>query len=114
MKYAMLIYPKPGSHEALSKDEYEAVNGEYMALREDPRCVTGAHLHPVETATTLRVQDGKALTTDGPYADTKEFFGGYYVFDVDDLDQALELAARIPAARMGGAIELRPVVEEYS
>ena len=114
MKYAMLIYPKPGSHEALSKDEHEAVDGEYMALREDPRCVTGAHLQPVETATTLRVQDGKALTTDGPYADTKEFFGGYYVFDLDDLDQALELAARIPAARMGGAIELRPVVEEYS
>ncbi len=114
MKYAMLIYPKPGSHEALSKDEHESVDGEYMALREDPRCLTGAHLQPVETATTLRVQDGKALTTDGPYADTKEFFGGYFVFDVDDLDQALELAARIPAARMGGAIELRPVVEEHS
>ena len=114
MKYAMLIYPMPGSHEALSKDEQEAVDGEYMALRQDPRCVTGAHLQPVETATTLRLQDGKTLTTDGPYAETKEFFGGYFVFDVDDLDQALGLAARIPAARMGGAIELRPVVEEYS
>ena len=114
MKYALLIYPRPGSHEALPKDEQETVDGEYMALRRDPRCVTGAHLQPVETATTLRLQDGKALTTDGPYADTKEFFGGYFVLDVDDLDQALELAARIPAARMGGAIEIRPVVEEYS
>ena len=111
MKYAMLIYPQPGSHEALSKDEQKAVDGEYMALREDPRCVTGAHLQPVETATTVRVEDGKALTTDGPFADTKEVFGGYFVFEVDDLDQALELAARIPAARMGGAVEVRPVVE---
>ena len=87
MKYAMLIYPTPGSHEALPRDEQAAVDGEYMALRRDPRCVTGAHLQPVETATTLRLQDGKALTTDGPYADTKEFFGGYFVFDVDDLDR---------------------------
>ena len=59
----------------------------------------------------MRVQDGRALTTDGPYADTKEVFGGYYVFDAENLDQAIELAARIPAARLGGAIEVRPIGE---
>ncbi len=112
MKYALLIYSKPGSHEALSKQEYEGVFAEYLALADDPRCDSGAQLQPVETATTVRVEDGRMLTTDGPYADTKEVFGGYYVFEADNLDQAIELAGRIPAARLGGAIEVRPVVEQ--
>ena len=74
--------------------------------------MTGGHqLQPPETATTVRVQDGRTLTTDGPFAETKDAFGGYYLFEADDLDAAIELAARIPAARMGGAIEVRPVVE---
>jgi hypothetical protein len=111
MKYALLIYSKPGSHEALPEDEYKSMFAEYTALREDSRCQDGAALQPIETATTVRVQDGRTLTTDGPYADTKEVFGGYYVFDADDLDQAIELAARIPAARLGGAVEVRPLVE---
>jgi hypothetical protein len=87
------------------------VVGEYFALRDDPRCLDGAGLQGTETATTVRVDDGRTLTTDGPYADTKEVFGGYYVFEADDLDQAIEVAARIPAARMGGAVEVRPVME---
>ena len=66
---------------------------------------------PPETATTVRVQDGKTLTTDGPFVETKEAIGGYLLFEADDLDAAIELAARIPAARMGGAIEVRPIVE---
>jgi hypothetical protein len=111
MKYAMLIHEKPGYSEALAEDEQKAVFAEYMALAEDPRARGGAQLQPVETATTVRVQDGHTLTTDGPYADTKEVFGGYYVFEADDLDEAIELAARIPAARLGGAIEVRPLVE---
>jgi hypothetical protein len=82
-----------------------------MALANDSRCVASGQLQPIETATTVRVQDGRALTTDGPFADTKEVFGGYYVFDADNLDQAIELAARIPATRLGGAVEVRPVVE---
>lgn len=110
MKYALLIYSKPGSHEALSKDKYDAALGEYGALSEDPRCDSGAQLQPVETATTVRVQDGRTLTTDGPFADTKEVFGGYYVFEAGNLDEAIELASRIPAARIGGAVEVRPVV----
>jgi hypothetical protein len=111
MKYALLIYDKPGSHEALPDQEREAVYGEYFALSADSRCVGGAQLQPVQTATTVRVQEGRTLTTDGPFADTKEVFGGYYVFDVANLDEALELAARIPAARLGGSVEIRPLVE---
>jgi hypothetical protein len=111
MRYALLIYTKPGSHEALSEAEREATSGEYFALSEDPRCVSGAQLQPVETATTVRVDEGRTLTTDGPYADTKEVFGGYYVFDAGNMDEAIELAARIPAARLGGSVEVRPVVE---
>ena len=84
---------------------------EYRALAEDPRARGSAQPQRVEIATTVRVQDGQTLTTDGPYADTKEVFGGYYVFEADNLDEAIELAARIPAARLGGAIEVRPLVE---
>jgi hypothetical protein len=111
VKYALLIYSKPGSHEALSEGEYKSVFGEYMALIDDPRCIGSGQLQPVETATTVRVQDGKTLTTDGPFADTKEVFGGYYLFEADNLDEAIELAGRIPAARLGGAVEVRPLME---
>jgi hypothetical protein len=111
MKYALLIYSKPGSHEELPEAEQQAVFGEYTALREDQRCVDGAGLQPVETATTIRIQDGRTLTTDGPFADTKEVFGGYYVYDVPSIDEALEVAARIPAVKLGGSVEVRPVLE---
>ncbi len=110
MKYAMLVYAVPGSHE-LPEDELGAVMGEYMALRSEPGYVDSAQLHPPEMAATLKVQDGQTLTTDGPFADTKEVLGGYYVIEVDDLDQALAYAARIPSARMGGAVEVRPIVD---
>jgi hypothetical protein len=110
MKYALLIYPKPGSHEALGEDEGKSVTAEYWALREDPRCLGGAHLQPSETATTVRDGGGEGLITDGPFADTKEVLGGYYVFEGSDLDEALEFAQRIPAIRLGGAVEVRPLV----
>jgi hypothetical protein len=111
MKYALLIYSKPGSFEALSDAERDAALAEYAALSEDSRCIGGAQLQPAQTATTVRVQNGSTLTTDGPFADTKEVFGGYYLFDASNLDEALELAGRVPAARTGGAVEVRPVVE---
>lgn len=110
MQYAMLIYAEPGYTDALSEDEQRTMFAEYVALGEDPRTRGGAQLQPIETATTVRVQEGQTLTTDGPFADTKEVFVGYYVFEADDLDEAIELAARIPAARLGGAIEVRPLV----
>lgn len=111
MKYAMLIYPKAGSHEALGPDEYETVNAEYLALREDPRCLGGGHLQPIETVTTVRHGGAENLIIDGPYADTKEVLGGYYVFDASNLDEALEFAQRIPAVRLGGGVEVRPLYE---
>jgi hypothetical protein len=110
MQYALLIYGKPGATEALSQDEREAVHREYMELREMPEMVGGASLHPVQTATTVRVRDDQVLVTDGPFADTKEVFAGFYLLEADDLDRATEIAARIPAARLGGSVEIRPVV----
>jgi hypothetical protein len=111
VQYAMLIHYEPGHTDGLSEDEFKAMFAEYTALRDDPGYIASAELQPIETATTVRVQDGQTLTTDGPFADTKEVFGGYYVFEADSLDEAIELAARIPAARLGGAIEVRPLVE---
>lgn len=110
MKYALLIYLKPGSHEALSEDEANVVNREYFAVRDEDGVVDGGHLQPVHAATTVRMRDGETLTTDGPFADTREVLGGYYIVEADDLDRALELAARIPAVRLGGSVEVRPFV----
>jgi len=114
MQYALLIYSRPGATEALGDDEQEAVHRQYLELRELPGMLGGAALHPVETATTVRVLDDAVLITDGPFADTKEIFAGFYLVEADDLDQATEIAARIPAVRLGGSVEIRPVVTEPS
>ncbi|WP_019203916.1 YciI family protein [Tsukamurella sp. 1534] len=111
MKYALLIHPKPGSHQALSPEEYGPVNAAYLALRDDPRCLGGAHLQDGDTATTVRHAPGGSLVTDGPFADTREVLGGYYVIEAEDLDDALEFTHRIPAIRLGGAVEIRPLVD---
>jgi hypothetical protein len=111
MKYALLVYTKPGIYEALADADREQATNDYMALANDSRVASSAQLQPIETATTVRVQDGRTLTTDGPFADTKEVFGGYYVLDADNIDEAIDAAARIPAARMEGSVEVRPVVE---
>src|ERR1700678_2859881 len=111
MKYALLIYSKPGSHDALPDDERDAVLGEYVALTSDSRYVDSAQLQPVETATTVRVRDGRTLTTDGPFADTKEVFAGYYVLEAEHLDEAIELASRVPTTWLGGSVEVGPLME---
>jgi hypothetical protein len=117
MKYMLLIHqgttPTPPSEEweRLSDEEKGAVYGAYKAINETPGVTSGLQLAPPETATTVRVADGKTLTTDGPFVEIKEAVGGYLLFEADDLDAAIELASRIPAARMGGAIEVRPIVE---
>lgn len=111
MKYAMLIYPKQGSHEDLGEEEAAALTDEYLALRADARCVGGAHLQPADMTTTVRHGSAKNLITDGPFADAKEVLGGYYVLEASDLDAALDFAQRIPAVRLGGAVEVRPLVE---
>jgi hypothetical protein len=111
VKYALLINEDPDVHEGRSDSEREAITAEYMALRQDERAVGGARLHPAATATTVRVEGGEPMFTDGPFADTKEFLGGFYIVEAADLDGALEFAARIPAARFGGAVEVRPLME---
>jgi hypothetical protein len=114
MKYALLVYTEPGSYESLPEDERMRVSGQYAAVSETSGIVGGAQLQPVATATTIRVNDGHALTTDGPFADTKEVFGGFYLLDADSLDRAIEVASQIPATWMGGSVEIRPLVEAQS
>jgi hypothetical protein len=113
MQYLLQIYSNDAAStfEDLPENEQQSVMGEYFAISSSPGVTGGAQLQPPGTATTVRVQDGSTLTTDGPFLETKEALGGYYLFEADDLDAAIELAARIPAARMGGAIEVRPLVE---
>jgi hypothetical protein len=117
MKYMLLIYqgdtPLPGSDEweRLSDEEKGAVYAAYGSINETPGVTPGVRMAPPETATTVRVQDGKTMTTDGPFVELKEAIGGYLFYEAADLDAAIELAVRIPAARMGGAIEVRPLVE---
>ena len=118
MKYMLLIHqgsaPMPYDQEAwgrLSEDEQQAVYADYQALNQTPGVSPGLQLQPPETATTVRVENGSTLTTDGPFVAIKEALGGYFVFEADDLDAANEVASRVPAARMGGAVEVRPVVE---
>ena len=84
---------------------------DYQAINQTPGVSPGVQMQPPETATTVRVQDGRTLTTDGPFVAVKEALGGYLFFEADDLDAAIELASRVPAARMGGAVEVRPLVE---
>jgi hypothetical protein len=118
VKYMLLIHqgdaPTPYSPEEwarLSEDEQNAVYAAYKAINETPGVSPGVQMQPPEMATTVRVQDGQTLTTDGPFVAVKEALGGYLFFEADDLDAAIELASRVPAARMGGAVEVRPIVE---
>ncbi len=118
MKYLLFIHqgttPTPADPEAwnrLSDDEKNAVYTAYREINETPGVTPGVQMQPPELATTVRVQDGRTLTTDGPFVAVKEALGGYLVYEADDLDTAIELAARIPAAWLGGAIEVRPLVE---
>jgi hypothetical protein len=118
MRYLLLIHqgttPTPRDPEAwaqLPEDEQNAVFADYKAINETPGVTPGEQMDSPETATTVRVQDGRTLTTDGPFAELKEAIGGYFFFEADDLDAAIALAARVPAARMGGAVEVRPIAE---
>jgi hypothetical protein len=118
MKYMLLIHqgdtPTPRDPEAwarLSEDERDAVVADYQAVSQTPGVSPGLQLQDPETATTVRVDNGNLLVTDGPFVAVKEALGGYVVFEAESLDAAIALAARIPAARLGGAVEVRPVQE---
>jgi hypothetical protein len=116
MQYLLLIHhggaatpDDPDAWGRLSEDEQQAVYADYQAINQTPGVTPGLWMESPEMATTVRVEDGKTLTTDGPFVAVKEALGGYLVFEADNLDAAIELAARIPAARLGGAIEVRPI-----
>jgi hypothetical protein len=111
MQYALIIYAEPDYIDKLPEDERAAAYADYSVLAEDARAVSHARLQPVETATSVRVERGRTLMTDGPFADTKEVLGGFFLVEAANLDEALELAARIPAARLGGVVEVRPVMQ---
>jgi hypothetical protein len=114
MQYALLIYRDETVAQGETEEEQAQVTRDYWALRSEPGMIGGAGLHPVETATTVRSQDGQLLITDGPFADTKEVFAGFYLIEADDIDRAAEVAGKIPAVRFGGVIEIRPVIETPS
>jgi hypothetical protein len=118
MKYLLLIHqgdtPTPRDPEAwatLSEEEQNQVFADYQAINQTQGVTPGLQMQGPEAATTVRVENGQTLTTDGPFVTVKEALGGWLVYEADDLDAAIELAARIPAARHGGAIEVRPLVE---
>ena len=111
MRYVLLVHGNNEQWEQRTEAEQQAIMGEYLAISEVKGVYGGAQLQSNATATTVRVDDGRTLTTDGPFAETKEALGGFYLYEADNLDDAIELAARIPAARLGGAVEVRPLVE---
>jgi hypothetical protein len=114
MKYILLIHqgttptPRTPDWDALPEAEQQQIYADYKALNETPGVTPGVPMADPETATTVRVKDGVTLTTDGPFAELKEAIGGYFIYEADDLDAAIALAARVPAARLGGAVEVRP------
>ncbi len=112
MKYLCLIYDDEKSMSARSQSESTAFTGEYFAFSEDIRksghYVAAEALQPVQTATTVRIRNGKVSTTDGPFAETKEQLGGFYLIEARDLNDALQVASKIPSARTG-SIEVRPI-----
>jgi hypothetical protein len=111
MKYALLIYPGTAlvAIGQLSEEEQAGVMGEYRALGQKPGVYASEQLQPADLTITVRVEDGETLTTDGAFAN--EDIRGLYLLEADDIDRALELAARIPTARLGGTVEVRPIVE---
>ena len=118
MQYLMLIHqgttPTPADTEAwgaLSEDEQKQVGADYQAINETPGVTPGPWMQPPEMATTVRVENGEALVTDGPFVETKEALGGLFTLEADDLDAAIEIASRVPAARLGGWVEVRPLQE---
>jgi hypothetical protein len=114
MKYLCLIYDEEKKLQAMTKDDSDRFMGEYFAftegIRKSGHYVNGNALQPVGTATTVRVRNGKMTATDGPFAETKEQLGGYYLIEARDLNDALQVASKIPSARMG-SIEVRPIAE---
>src|SRR6187431_3529409 len=114
MRYLCLIYDDESKWGTMPKEQAEAMMGEYFAftegIKQSAHYVGGEALQPTQTATTVRIRNGKVATTDGPFAETKEQLGGYYLIEARDLNDAIQVAARIPSARYG-SVEIRPIME---
>ncbi len=114
MKYLCLIYDEEKTIQGMSKEEQDAFMGEYMSFTEEigasGHMIAGEALHPVQTATTVRLRNGRISTTDGPFAETREQLGGFYLIEARDLNDAIQVASRIPSVRTG-SVEVRPVVD---
>ena len=114
MRYLCLIYENEQQWESMPQEEAGAIFGEYFAftegIKQSGHHLGGEALQPTATATTVRVRNGRISTTDGPFAETKEQLGGYYLINAADLNEAIQIAAKIPAARTG-SIEVRPIME---
>jgi hypothetical protein len=114
MKYLCLIYDEEKKMATMSQSESDAFMGEYFAftegIRKSGQYVGGEALQPVQTATTIRIRNGKVSTTDGPFAETKEQLGGFYLIQAKDLNEAIQVAAKIPSAK-SGSVEVRPIME---
>jgi len=115
MRYMLLIYQDEKIRERMSDQDRAAIFKEYgeftESIRRSGALLAGDPLQSTSTATTVRGKNGKPITTDGPFAETKEQLGGYYMVEAKDLDEAIALAARIPSVRLGGAVEVRPIWE---
>ncbi|CAN5195994.1 hypothetical protein BH18ACT14_BH18ACT14_12190 [soil metagenome] len=111
MKYALLVYDVPNSWSSLSTEEKRAAHGDYSAVAATPGIIGHYRVRPPQSATTVRVEEGQIVRTEGHFANTREIFRAFYLLEGDDHDAVLELAARIPAARTGGAVEVWPLTE---
>ena len=114
MQYLLLIYDAEKAFDAMSEADQKAIGSEYNSFTEDIKKSghfrNGEALQPTSTATTVRVNNGKTMTTDGPFAETREQLGGFYLIEAANLDDAIQVAARIPSTRVGGSIEIRPIM----
>jgi hypothetical protein len=111
MKYLLLVYDDPAQWTDVTEEQMQGLYVEYGAVAQNPATLGSAQLKPVDTAKTVRIKGGETLVTDGPFAETKEQLGGYYLVEADSIDDATKIGAQIPSARMGGSIEVRPLVE---
>ena len=111
MKYMLLVYDDPTQWADVTEEQMQGLYQEYAAVGENPATVHSAQLKPVATAKTVRVKGSETLVTDGPFAETKEQLGGYYLVEADSIDDAAKIGAQIPSARMGGSVEVRELVE---
>ena len=111
MKYMLLVYDNPANWTDVTEEQMKGLYQEYGAVAQNPATVDSAQLKPIETAKTVRITKGETIVTDGPFAETKEHLGGYYLVEASSIEEAAKIGAQIPSARMGGSVEVRELLE---